>query len=511
MADMNSHVPAALACILGVACLLTAAPAAPAPRVSAAVNKQSDIVARVGDLAFRECQLSNAGRSRAVQCARMVVPEDYTNPDSRSLSIRIVRLDARNGSGAGTPLLAIAGGPGQAASEAFLNLDHMFPDVARYRDFYLVDQRGTGGSNPQHCDLDDEALMQVESDMGQIRQSARECLANFDGDPTLYTTSIAIRDLERVREALGVPRWHLFGVSYGTRVVQHYLRRHPQVIRTAVLDSVVPATEALGPDIALRSQQALDTLLDRCETNTACNKAFPDLARGLNSLLTGLGDAPRELVYEDPRTGGLDGMRFTRAHLVGVLRLSLYQSEQLSILPPMLHQAYANDNFTALARTADAIVKQMAGTLAIGMHNSVVCTEDVPFFAIDGPQREALSETYMGDLVVRGLEVTCDEWPVGVMDEDFRSPVTADVPVLLLSGEADPITPPAYAEAVLAHLPRGRHLVARGQGHFVSPRGCLPRLVAQFISSDGDAEPAAECLDRLQAAPLFVNANGPTP
>lgn len=508
---MNSHFPTVLAGVIGLAYLLIAETAVTKALATIDANDQSDIIARVGDLAFRECDISNAERSRAVQCARMAVPEDYAKPDGTRLSLRVVRLAAGNRSGAGTPLLAIAGGPGQAASEAFLHLDHLFPDVARDRDFYLVDQRGTGGSNPQHCELDDEALMQVESDMGQIRRTTRECLAQFDGDPALYTTSIAIRDLEQVREALGVPRWHLFGVSYGTRVVQHYLRRHPRVVRTAVLDSVVPATEALGPDIALRSQQALDTFLDRCENDSACSDAFPDLAQGLESLLARLDGEPRHLRYENPRTGALDHMHFTRAHLVGVLRLSLYQSEQLSILPPMLYQAYALDNFTALARTADAIVKQMASALAVGMHNSVVCTEDAPFFALDGPKLAALSNTYMGDLVVRALEVTCEEWPVGVMDEGFRSPVTADVPVLLLSGEADPITPPAYAEAVLAHLPRGRHLVAPGQGHFVSPRGCLPRLVAQFISSDGNAEPAADCLDRLQPAPLFVNANGPAP
>lgn len=471
----------------------------------------SGVVAAVGELAFRECELDSVERNRIVQCASLAVPEDHDKPDGRSISLRVVRLAARVGATADDPLLALAGGPGQAASEAFLFLDRLFPDVARERDFYLVDQRGTGGSHPQHCDLDDEALMQVEPDAAQIRDAARRCLDQFDGDPGLYTTSVAVRDLEQVRKALGVDRWHLFGVSYGTRVAQHYLRRHPQAIRTAVLDSVVPAGEALGPDIALRSQQALETLLARCAADSACRDAFPDLAAGLTGLLARLGEAPRAVRYENLRTGEKDDMRFTRSHLVGVLRLSLYQSEQLSTLPPMLHQAYAHGNFAALARTAAALTEQMDQTLAVGMHNAVVCTEDVPFFRIDAAQRAALQATYMGDLVVRALEVTCEVWPRGRMDADFRAPVTTDVPTLLLSGESDPITPPAYAEAVLAHLPRARHLVAPGQGHFVSPRGCLPALVAQFIDSDGEVSLSTDCLARLQPAPLFINANGPTP
>ena len=468
-------------------------------------------VATSDDLSFRDCELSSYERSRRVDCATLPVPEDYDNTGGEQLSLRVVRLAARNGRGTETPLLAIAGGPGQAASEAFLYLDRMLPAVARKRDIYLVDQRGTGGSNPQHCELDDAALMQVEPDPEAIRASAQACLDQFDGNPEQYTTSVAIRDLEQVRRALGVPRWHLFGVSYGTRVVQHYMHRHPQVIRTAVLDSVVPANAALGPDIAMQSQRALDTFLARCADDDDCNRAFPDLAEGLDSLLTRLDAAPLDIRFEDIRTGGVRDMRFTRAHLVGVLRLALYQSEQLATLPPMLYQAYAQDNFTALARTADALAEELAETLAIGMHNAVVCTEDVPFFALDDRQREALAATYMGDLVVRVLEVTCDVWPRGRMDADLRTPVSADIPTLLLTGEADPITPPAYAEAVLAHLPHARHLVAPGQGHFVSPRGCIPGIIAQFIGTERVEGLETACLQRLRPTPLFVNFNGPTP
>lgn len=500
-----------IACFCGLAILALTTPHGVQSQSYAAPAGDDGITATVGGVRFRRCELDSFEHSRVVQCARVAVPEDPEDPGGREISLRVVRLAARDAGSAAVPLLAVAGGPGQAASEAFLHLDRMFPEVARDRDFYLVDQRGTGGSNPQHCDLDDEALMQVEPDPRQIRDTTRTCLAQFDGNPALYTTSVAIRDLEQVRKSLGLSQWHLFGVSYGTRVVQHYLRLHPQVARTAVMDSVVPMTEALGPDIALHSQAALDAFLARCEADSACNDAFPDLAGGLARLLARLAAAPEQVRYESIRTGTRNDMRFTHAHLVGVLRLSLYQSEQLSTLPPMLHQAYAADNFTALARTADALAGQMAETLAIGMHNSVVCTEDVPFFALDGKQRDALRATYMGDLVVRALEVTCEVWPRGRLDDNFHTPVTTEVPVLLLSGERDPITPPAYAEAVLAHLPLARHLVAPGQGHFVSPRGCLPAVVAHFIRSDGVGDLSTDCLDRLHPAPLFVDFNGPTP
>jgi pimeloyl-ACP methyl ester carboxylesterase len=469
------------------------------------------MTAVIGSVQFHACELSSNGQRRQVQCADVKVPEDPETPNGEQLALRIVRLQASAGTRPDAPLLAIAGGPGQAASEAFLYLDRVFPDVALQRDIYLIDQRGTGGSRRQDCELDDEALMQVEPDPRQIRDASRRCLREFDGDPTLYTTSVAVRDLEQVRDRLGLEQWHLFGVSYGTRVVQHYLRRHPQVIRSAILDSVVPADRALGPDIALRSQQALDAFLRRCAGDRACNDAFPELKAGLTRLLRRLDESPLELHYESLRTGEFQPLRFTRAHLVGVLRLALYDSQQLATLPPKLHAAYANDNFVPLARSAEALAEQMAKTLAVGMHNAVVCTEDVPFFDVNETRRQMLQKSYMGDLVVRSLELTCEDWPRGRMDEGFREPVRADVPTLLVSGEFDPITPPAYADAVLQQLPRARHLVVPGQGHFVSRFGCMPRILAQFLDSGQTEDLATTCLDRLTAAPPFVNFNGPRP
>lgn len=490
--------------------LLFAASAASRAQSHGSLAAGSEIEKTVGNLTFHQCELGEHPRRRRVQCAEFTVPEDYEAATGREIALRVVRLPARDGRGTNLPLLAIAGGPGQAASEVFLQLDHMLPDVARSRDIYLVDQRGTGGSNPQHCALGDELLIQSD-DLTQIRQLTRECLSQFDGDPTLYTTSVAILDLEAVRKALDLASWNLFGVSYGTRVVQHYLRRQPEVIHTAIMDSVVPATRSTVPDIAVHSQRALNTLIARCETDAACSNAFPGLAQGLESLLADLEAAPHHLRVENTGTGRLEDMLFTRAHLVAVLRLSLYQSEQRSTLPTMLHQAYAHANYTALARTADAITRQVADNLALGMHNSVICTEDAPFFTQDRADVEVLNATYLGDRVLKALQASCEIWPSGRRDEDFREPVTADVPILLLSGESDPVTPPAYAEAILAQLPRGRHVVAPGQGHFVSPRGCLPAIIAQFVASEGRGKLTVDCLDRLQPTPLFINANGPTP
>ncbi|MEX1057082.1 MAG: alpha/beta hydrolase [Natronospirillum sp.] len=470
-----------------------------------------DVTTSIGSITFRDCELTSQQRSRTVECAYFTVPENHAAPDSRQLSLLVVRIPARNPRGDASPFLAIAGGPGQAASEAFLYLDRVFSDVTRNRDVYLIDQRGTGGSNPQHCDLDMDETLLVAPAEDQLRASAEECLARFSGNPVYYTTSVAVQDLERVRNALALAPWNLFGVSYGTRVVQQYVRQYPDAVRTATLDSVLPAPVTLGPDIALHSQRALEAFLRRCTEDTACAETFPDLTEGLQQLLAELASDPRTVLYEDVRSGTPTEMTFSHAHLVGLLRLALYSSERLSTLPPMLHQAYANDNFTPLARNAVAIADEVGNTLAMGMHNAIVCSEDVPFYAYDDATAAAIDATYMGDLVLSGLEATCSVWPQGQVDEHFKSPLVTDVPVLVISGALDPITPPAYGDAIMPGLSQGRHLVAAGQGHTASVQGCMPTIVAQFINEASTDNLPIACMDRLDAAPLLNNFNGPTP
>lgn len=474
--------------------------------------REGPVTSTVGSLQFRECELESEGRSRRVECAVLEVPEDYQALENgRTLEIFIARLTSTSIQPEPDPVLMLAGGPGQAASQAFLFYDRVFSTLARDRDFYLIDQRGTGRSNPQHCDVDAEEALLLEPSPDEVRASARACLEQFDGDPRQYTTSVAIQDFERVRLALGIAQWNLYGVSYGTRVAQHYMRRYPELIRTAVLDSVVYPELNLGPDIPILSQRALDRLLQRCQQDPACHRSFPDLEQGLTELLRALEDAPETVVYEDVRTGHKREMSFSRGHLLGLIRMHLYSSEQVSILPPMLHAAYADNNYAALARAATDIVEQMDRMLTMGMHNSVICTEDVPFYDAENLDRAAMEKTYMGDLVPQALEQTCDVWPEGVRDANFKAPLESQVPTVLFSGEHDPITPPAYAERVLEGLSFARHFVVPGQGHSVSVLGCAPVMIAKFIEETDVANLDGSCLERLSAAPLFIDFNGPSP
>lgn len=458
-------------------------------------------------LAFSDCTVTANRQLRHVRCARLSVPEDYSKPNGTRIEIRVVRLPASAAQVHRDPVLAIAGGPGQAASESFLRLDQVFSQLAQGRDIYLVDQRGTGESNPQTCATDEQDVPVFDSDPARLTALAEQCLARFTGDPRQYTTEVAVRDLEQVRRALGVPHWNLYAVSYGTRVAQTYMRRHPEAIRSAVLDGVLPADVHLGPQIALHSQAALDALLAQCQSEASCQEHFPELGAQLDQLFARLAREPAEVRYESVRKGGWQSMRFTRPHLVSVIRMALYNSDLLSVLPPLIAEAAENDNLVALARLAQRL--DISDDIALGMHNSVVCSEDVPFFS--ETQLGAGQDTYMGPEFIESLVALCAPWPRGEVGEDFKQPLTSDIPTLLLSGARDPITPPAYGERVNRTLSNARHLVVPQRGHHVGAQGCVPDLIAQFVLSADPQAPAVSCLERVRAVPLFQDINGPSP
>lgn len=479
---------------------------------SMVIDEAGSVLATVGGIDFRECIIESGFRDRQVQCARLDVPENREDPEGKQIRLFIVRLPTKNPNPRPDPVLFLAGGPGQAASEGYLHIDKTLTGLAKDRDFYLIDQRGTGFSNFLGCDSPHEqGFLPFQYNPAEIKAFFRECLHTLPGDPRFYTTSIAIRDFEAVRQALGIGRWNLLGGSYGTRVAIHYMRRDPEFIRSAVLDSVVPPELNFGTGIALQSQKILDHLYKRCREDAECHRRFPDLQHQVEGLLSRLADAPIEVQTEDFRTGRIKSYTLTRAHLAILIRLYLYDTRSLALLPPILHRAAAERRYAPLVRASESMMEGMGQMLSPGMHQSVVCTEDVPLYKLDHNLVEKTRDTYLGTEFLDSLKTSCSVWPRGVMDEDFKEPLKSDIPTLLLSGEYDPITPPQYAEQAAKYLSNARHLVLEGQGHPVAGKGCAPSIIADFVDRASPANLKESCLGRLDEAPLFINFNGPTP
>ncbi len=461
-------------------------------------------------LELASCRLDGGpGRPRiAASCAALSVPLDPSRPGGEQIELSLARVAALSANPQPDPFTILAGGPGQSAIDLYTALAPAFERIRRDRDIVLVDQRGTGGSNPLRCPTDDTLDLDT-AERAELLRLVDECLATLDRDPRFFTTSVAVDDLDRVRAALGIEHWNLYGVSYGTRVAQHYLRRFPQRARTVILDGVVPADLALGPDIAIHAQAALERMFGRCAEDADCENAFGDLPAKFDALEQRLERGAVALQLPDPLTGETRPEELALLELKSAIRLLSYATDSVALLPILIDRAHQGD-YGPLAAQAHMALTDLTETLHYGMHNAVVCTEDVPFFAdID---EAALARTYLGRLQVDALEAICERWPTGPIDPDFKRPVVSDVPVLILSGEADPVTPPVYGDRVQAQgLVNAVHLVLPGQGHGIAPVGCAPRVMADFINRASTTELNVACLNREGPAPFFITFNGPGP
>ena len=489
---------ARLSISLALAGASIAAPAAPAQART------------LGELEFEPCVLTSPGlpRPTEAQCTTVSVPENPAEPEGRSIDLALAWIPVEAEAEA-DPVFLIAGGPGQSARESYPMVAPAFSDIARSRHILLLDQRGTGGSNPLHCEQDEnlDALLTVDDlTPEKLTDLARECREELQQKAELrfYTTSEAVFDLDFVRRAIGADQLNLVGVSYGTRVAQQYAKIYPEHTRSIILDGVVPPGLALGQEHAVNLQQALDTHFARCRDTPACADAFGDPRARLDeigaTLRAGELDAVR---YRDPTSGEWREEKPTFDHLAGVLRMYAYSPLTASALALVVHQASEGD-YTALLAMVRILMRDLSGQMAAGMHNTVICTED----ADDLEPSEAGDDTVLGNQFIEHLQAICSVWPRGARPEDFRRPLTGELPVLLVSGEYDPVTPPRYGDEVAASLDNARHLVLTGQGHSVMSVGCMPALAAQFIEQADASALDAACLGRLAAPPPFSGLHG---
>ena len=462
-------------------------------------------------LALHECRLEHPQRlaSIAARCGVLKVPEDRTKPGGATIDLSVAVVPALNRRAEAAPLFLLAGGPGQGATAMYTSYAAAFARVNRNHDIVLVDQRGTGNSAPLACDYPDD-WQATDDFMPALRQATLACLHKYGDRVRFYTSSVAVADLEAVRRALKVQAIDLYGSSYGTRVAQLYMRRFPASVHAVILDGVTYPEQAIGPETPLDGERALDLIVKRCGASPDCSAAYPELRQDLDGLRRQFGPQKSMITIDDPDSSLPLKIQFNRNMLDASLRFLSYSAAQASLMPALIHRA--NQGALApLAALSIMTARQVRDQLASGMQNSVICSEDAPFFAAAGIDPTAISRTYQGTDQLDALLEICRLWPRGPVDADLHAPLQSDIPTLLLSGEADPVTPPADAERAARGLARHRHLILSGEGHGQVATGCVPRLMAEFLDAAAPAELDAACLERHSPAPFFVNMIGPAP
>ncbi len=418
-----------------------------------------------------------------VLCATLPVWENRETKQGRKIPMNVVILPALGAKKLPDPIFFFAGGPGQGAAttaEGWAGAK----ELREGRDIVLIDQRGTGKSNGLDCNMSGEPsdVARLASEF-LVKAEVEKCRAKLEkhADLTQYNTEYSADDVEEVRVWLGYGKINLFGGSYGTTSAQVYLRRHPGSVRAVIFDGLAPVDEPIPLHHAAAGQRAADLLFAECAADPACHAAFPNPGAELKAVMERV-EKGIEVEVLDPRTKKLVKVRPNRGVVADGIRLFLYGVEEdgKNSLPLRLHQAFSGD-YRPLVEAALNSRRGLEQALDEGMWLTLTCTEDIPRIDPAIVPRET-ANTYLGDYRVRTQTEACKIWPRGNVSASYWDLVRSDLPVLMISGERDPVTPPSFGDRVARGFPNGLHLVVPHGGHGADS-DCMTGIIVEFLKS----------------------------
>jgi pimeloyl-ACP methyl ester carboxylesterase len=448
------------------------------------------------------CEVPGAreGVKEKALCGAYEVFENRAAKSGRRIKLKIVVFPATGREKAADPLFYIPGGPGSSATEDAPYVAPGYAKIRERRDLVFVDQRGTGGSNPLNCDLFNPQVLQ--SYLGDYfpLEDVRKCREQLElkADLRLYTTHLAMDDLDEVRAALGYGRINITGASYGTRAAQVYLKRHGEHVRAVILHGVSPTGQFMPRDFPQHTERALNGVVDECAADEGCRAAFPDLRAEVKALLERLLRGPVEVELKNAQTGESIPVKLSRDLAGEAIRYMLYQPDAASRIPLHIHSA-ARGDFAPLAKSAIFYRRQIVATGSNGMYLSVTCAEDLPWIKPGEGERNA-AQTFLGDYRLRQQRAACALWPRGDIPKGYAEPTRSGVPALILTGQWDPVTPPVYGETAAKYLPNSLHLVVPHGGHgFGGLDGvdCVQNLIADFVERGTTSGLDASCVKNI--------------
>jgi pimeloyl-ACP methyl ester carboxylesterase len=457
-----------------------------------------------------------------VECSDLYALEQR-NSNSAGDADRVIRLAVAvfhppGGTNRHDPVIFLAGGPGASALELIrFQLDALTePVFAAGRDLVVFDQRGVGLSLPAlDCPTYDDLTVELidreidgrttsDEETGTlVMEALRACrdeLAEV-ADLSGYHSAASADDVEDLRLASGYEQVNLWGGSYGTRLGLEVMRRHPEGLRSVVLDAVYPPDVDLYVEAPANFERALHGLFEACAANEVCNAAHPNLRAKFFETVRRLNADPVLLETEDPFTNEVR-RTWLNGNAVLALTFQLLYDSHLRYLLPEQFEAAAQGDYRAFELAITALVR-IAGISSRGMMLSVQCHEEIAFSSLGALQEEVarhpdVAGIYAHSLLGEMVYAVCEEWGAGRAEASANEPVVSDVPTLVMSGEFDPITPPAWGRRAASTLANSFFYEFPGVGHGASALpGCPGEMFTAFLEEPG-AGPEDGCIEGMR-------------
>ncbi|WP_346245921.1 alpha/beta hydrolase [Sphingomonas rustica] len=424
-----------------------------------------------------------------IECGVLIVPEHRGKKGSRTIRLPVMILRSTASSPAPDPVVYLPGGPGLSSIDG-RTTGKGNPFLAE-RDQILLEGRGNKFAQPSLACPELNALRAAGAGDGEQLAAAARCrktLVAAGVDLDGYSSAEAADDLDDLRRLLGIRHWNLIGFSYGTRLAQTVLARHPDGVRSVVLDSVLPIDINYDEVAAAPLRRALNLVFDGCESDPACTARHPDL-RG--RFAAAVARADRE------GTAGPGGRLLRGRDIVDALAIGLQQPQNIPALPKIIDELAAGR-----AGGLAPWLQPQRSEFNWGLRLSIWCGEEMPFE--DPARMAAQASPALGLGGANGRTATpelCAAWKVKAADPIANVATRTDVPVLILAGEFDPVTPPAWGRRLLRTMPNARFVLIPGQVHGAMFNRCGGQLTIAFLR-DPNAPLNADCVAKL-TGPIF--------
>ena len=463
------------------------------------------------DMGYEPTQCRTSTRARLeIECGDLTVLEDRSRPDGNLIKLYVAIVHSPDPNPEPDPLVVLEGGPGWPAS---ISMDYwltVFQNVLKQRDVILLDQRGTGKSQPSlDCpEVPDQIYAYLAENLSaademkldtQALQVCHDRLVQAGVDLAAYTSATNAVDVEDLRKALGYAQWNLYGGSYGTRLALNVMRDYPEGVRSAILDSVCLPQADHYAEIAASGERAFNLLFESCAADPACNQAYPDLVDVFYGLVEQLDTEPVNLTVTPYMSGTSIPMKLNGDRLINAMFSMLYNSDLIPRLPKMIYE-FKEGNWTGLQQEISQNLGMYA-YLSEGMGTSVNCSDEATFSSEEAVQsaHPEVNPRLRAALYFSPIFETCAFWGAAVSPPIEAQEVSSDVPTLILAGEYDPIHPPSWGQQAAETLPQAQYLEFPGYGHgALAPTNlCALKILDQFLANPA-APVDASCVEKIK-------------
>ncbi len=443
------------------------------------------------------------------ECGMVTVLENRDLPGGNLVRIPVVRFRSRGSQSEPDPVIYLTGGGGGNELDNIQSYSSVIMKVTQDRDYIMYNQRGAKYSTPYlncpgHIDLNQEIiesqLSNVEADEAQVAFS-ETCSVELRAkgwDLNMYSSAVNAADLNDIQLAMGYEQINIYGTSYGTRLALAVLRDYPEIIRSAIIDSVYPPQVDFYSEFALNAYNAFTRVFEACAGDESCRNSYPDPEGQLAGVVNSLNTEPRSISY------GGHTLYYDGGDFLDTVYLFPY-AHHADMLPYVIDQAGQGDFQYVEQYMLFTLQVEPRDTIAEGAQNSILCREEIPFETYQ--RLMEIGETipahylqpYGSDLPWR----ICEVWGVEPAEGYVNQPVYSDVPTLILEGTFDPITPLEWGKLASETLENSYYYQFPGGHGIMRTYDCGLDIGYQFLKDPWTA-PDDSCIQYMYPVDFWL-------